>query len=97
MDERLEQELIARAQIGADVTEWCKHPGFKVLEKYIEEKISDAKHEWLSADNREKAEETRLKTKPYQEILQVLRKLRNEGAVASFNLRKMSENEEEFS
>ena len=94
MDERLEQELIARAQIGADVTEWCKHPGFKVLEKYIEEKISDAKQEWLMADNREKAEETRLKTKPYQEILLFLRKLRNEGAVASFNLRKMAENEE---
>lgn len=94
MDERLEQELIARAQVGADVTDFCKHPGYKILEQYIEAKISDAKQEWLMADNREKAEETRLKTKPYQEILTYLRKLRNEGAVASFNLRKMSENEE---
>lgn len=94
MDERLEQELIARAQVGADITEFCKHPGFTVLEKFVEAKITDAKNEWLLADNREKAEETRLKTKPYQEILLFLRKLRNEGAVASFNLRKMSENEE---
>lgn len=94
MDERLEQELIARAQVGADITEFCKHPGYKVLESFIETKIADSKQEWLLADNREKAEETRLKTKPYQEILLFLRKLRNEGAVASFNLRKMSQAEE---
>jgi hypothetical protein len=94
MEERLEQELVARAQVGADITEFCKHPGFKVLEAHIESKIADAKQEWLMADNREKAEETRLKAKPYQEILTYLRKLRNEGAVASFNLRKMADAEE---
>lgn len=94
MDERMEQELIARAQVGSDIADFCRQPGYKILETYIEGKIADAKNEWLLADNRDKAEETRLKTKPYQEILLFLRKLRNEGAVASFNLRKMSENEE---
>lgn len=95
MEERLEQELIARAQVGAEVTEFCKHPGFKILETFIEAKIADAKQEWLMADDRDKAEETRLKTKPYQEILTYLRRLRNEGAVAAFNLRKSQEAETE--
>jgi hypothetical protein len=86
MNERQEQQMIASAQLGADMRDFCKHVGFAVLMKFINSKVADSRNEWLSAPTPQFAEEIRLKAKPYAEIEAYLKKLIIEGDVANQNL-----------
>jgi hypothetical protein len=89
MDIEKANRLIDRASI---IKEFVRHPGFKILETEINTKIQDGKNLWLSADTKDKAEEIRLQTKPWQDILNLLKKLILQGE-ASRQLLQSQENE----
>jgi hypothetical protein len=89
MDIEKAEKIIERSSI---IKEFVRHPGFKILEAEISTKIQDCKNLWLNADTKDKAEEIRLQTKPWQDILNMLKKLILQGE-ASKQLLQSQENE----
>lgn len=88
---RLEQ----KAHIGAVMRDFCKHPGFAILQSMIEEKITDSRNAWLKAETPAQAEELRLQVKPWNEVLDMIKKRILEGDAAALALRPTADSEQE--
>lgn len=85
MNEELKTaQLQQKVQIAGLFREWCQHPAFKIWEKELNDKISDTKNEWLTADD-VKAAKLRLRGVYLMEALDIVKKRILEGD----NARKM--------
>ena len=73
------------------IKDFCNHPGYKILKEIIEEKISDSRHSWLKAKNKDLAEAVRLKASAYQDIYDIMTRLIVEGMQASQLINKTEE------
>jgi len=76
---------------AALLQEMCKHPGFQILQRLINEKIQDNKNLWLRADTQEKCWEIKLRTQPWQEIFDMIFKKIALGHAADLLARNNSE------
>lgn len=72
MDDRQVEALKGSVQQGLLMEEFVRHPGYQILKRFIEEKISDSRKDWLNAKSSIEAEEIRIKTKPWNEIYNFL-------------------------
>ena len=89
MDERQEQQLIAAAQLGSEMRDFCKHPGFTVLMRWIDAKVEQGHKEWMTTQDPKKREELWYKAQPYAEFQAYLKKLLIEGDHAAHTLHEM--------
>jgi len=94
MEERQIEGLRGSVQQGQIMEDFYRHPGMSILKRELENKISDAKHQWLNAKSALEAEEIRIKTKPYQEVYDLISHKILQGRAAQESLRKIEENEE---
>ena len=88
MDLNKLKSKVERANV---LKEFCNHPGYKILKEKIEEKISDSKHSWLKAKDKEHAEAIRLKAGAYQDVYDIIASLILEGMQASQIINKTEE------
>lgn len=91
MEESRTSRLSQEAFEGAQVREMCKHPGWKIFQKAIDDKITMAKNEWLHAKSKEEAEEIRIKTKHYSEVYDIIKSMIMKGDNARLMLNQILE------
>lgn len=82
---RLSQEMYDAAQLR----DMCRHAGFQIFKKALEEKITLAKNEWLNARSKEEAEEIRIKTKIYSEVFDLIKSKIVKGDGANLTLQNL--------
>ena len=68
------ERLQATVQEGEIIKDFCRHPGFKILERFIESKISDDRKEWLRASSKDEAELVRIKCSVWVNLLDEVKK-----------------------
>lgn len=76
-------KLVEKVQRANTIRDFINHPGFQILKEQVEERISDSRHSWLKAKDKEQAESIRLKAGAYQDIYDLLAKILKEGMQAS--------------
>src|SRR5882724_7818741 len=81
--------LSNEAYEGGQVRDMCKHPGWNVIKKKIDEKITMARNEWLNAKTSLEAEEIRIKTKHYSDIYDVIKSTIMKGDNATLILHQI--------
>ena len=94
MEEQNVEYLKGSVQQGVILEDFCRHAGFQILKRELERKIQDSKNEWLKAKSSQEAEEIRIKTKPYQEVYDLLTHKILQGRVAQQALEKLNEKDE---
>jgi hypothetical protein len=76
---------------AAVVREFVKHPGFSILKREVEQKISDSRYAWLQAD-KDKAEEIRIQAKAWGDIFDLLKRIILKGDAAGLKQDKLKGN-----
>lgn len=67
------ERLKGTAEEGDAIRSFCLHPGFKLYQKALEDKIADKKHTWLRGSD-EEAKAARMRAQGIQEALDELKK-----------------------
>jgi hypothetical protein len=93
-DEQLVQNLVAAMQMGGDVRDFCRHPIYKELEKWIDSKVQGAHKDWMNEANKFKRDELWHKVQPYRELQDFLKKFILAGDTAAHHLKQMKEGED---
>lgn len=93
-DSQLVDNLVAAMQMGGDTRDFCKHPIFKEVEKWIDHKVMEAHKDWMACADKEKRDELWYKVQPYQEFQNFLKRLIIAGDTAANALRKLKENDD---
>lgn len=91
MSDEPNSRLVDKATQAAQYRDLCQQPAFKDLLSEIEDRITDKHHRWLSAKTKEDAEEIRIKTKSFQDLLDLIKKKILQGDHAKQTLRRMSD------
>jgi hypothetical protein len=86
-------KLVAKIEKANIIKDFVSHAGYRILKEKIEEKISDSKHSWLKAKDKEQAEAIRLKAGAYQDVYDIITRLVLEGIQAGELINKIDEQE----
>jgi hypothetical protein len=95
-DELLIQNLIAAMQLGNDARDFCKHPIYKELEKWITRKVEEGHKEWMACRDKEKREQLWYTVQPYQEFQDFLKRLIIAGDTAAQAFQSLKKQEEDL-
>lgn len=90
MDEKTIEALKKTAVEGSQIRDLCKHPGFKIYLKTLEDIILDKKNAWLKGSE-EDAKNARLEARGVQRALDELKKFMLSGDNANIILRNNSD------
>lgn len=85
MEEITKAHLNHKVQEASLLRDWCRHEGFKIWKKDLEDKIEDLKNEWLKADD-EVGKKIKLRAQVYNEVLDSIKKKILEGDNAALML-----------
>lgn len=86
----LKEKLLKNALQGSMVSNWVKHPAFKVYEDILLTYVQDAKNTWLLGDD-DKAKQARYEARGVMKALKVLDALKNRGQAAKIKLNELKE------
>jgi len=95
-NDRLEQNLVAAMQLGGDARDFCKHPIYKEVEKWINRKVDDGHKEWMACKERDRRDELWYKVQPYQEFQDFLKRLIIAGDTAADAFTKLKNQDEDL-
>jgi hypothetical protein len=89
-EDAVKARLEMTAQEGAVLREWAKHPGFTILKRWLDQEINDARNRWLSASNKDEAEQLRLENKGLVKVYDFVKKTILQGDFANNQLAKLA-------
>jgi hypothetical protein len=75
-------------QEGAIMRDFCRHAGYSILKRMVQEKIDDKRNAWLKATNKDEAEALRLQTQPWNEVMELISKTILKGDSANLARRQ---------
>jgi hypothetical protein len=91
-EEKLREErMLATVREGDVMRDFAKHPGFKILERFVQSKVTDGKNEWLKAKTPEESWAMLLQNKPWQEIYDFIFHKIAKGDATSMTLRSQKQ------
>jgi hypothetical protein len=75
MDANIRAQFEAARVDAAVMKEFVQHPGYQILVREIQAKVTDAKSKWLEAPTADEAEKIRLAAKPWGDVLNLIKSI----------------------
>jgi hypothetical protein len=75
MDANIRAQLESAQVDAAVMREFVNHPGYQILVREIQAKVTDAKSRWLEAPTADEAEKIRLAAKPWGDVLNLIKSI----------------------
>lgn len=88
-DEALVLNLQAAIHMGSEVRSFVRHPVYRELQKWIDNKVVLAHKEWIGCQDKNKRDELWFKVQPYQEMQDYLKKFIIAADTAEANLKTL--------
>ena len=92
MDQQGLDKLTFRSEQGETIRAWCQHPGFKLFQSLLKERIEKLQESWFKADDLE-AQKIKIRAQVYNEVLDAIKSTIITGLASKQNLENFKETE----